>query len=227
MFFDPLYVAVMVTGLLLSLGAQVWLRSALSRSETVQSRRGLRGAEVAQAILRVRGLGDVRIEEAEGFLSDHYDPSTKTLRLSPRIFQGTSIAAAGIAAHEVGHAIQDADGYAPMRIRQALVPVANVGTNLGVLLVIIGMAIGIAGLAKAGVVLFAVFVAFTIITLPVEIDASKRAKRLLAQTHLLGDDELVGVERVLRAAAATYVAAALTAAMQLVYFVLRIRDRRL
>jgi Zn-dependent membrane protease YugP len=219
---DPLYLVVMAVSALLSLGAQAWVSAAFRRYKHVAAGHGLRGADVAELILRAAGVRGVRIEAVDGFLSDHYDPRAKVLRLSSENFHGRSIAAAGVAAHEVGHALQDARGYFPMRVRQALVPVANIGTNLGVLLVVIGMALGALGLAKIGVVLFAGFVAFTLVTLPVEIDASARAKRALAASGILDREELDAVSRVLRAAAATYVAAAATAVLQLLYFLLRV-----
>jgi uncharacterized protein len=192
----------------------------------VMLRSGLTGADVAATILKRSRLPGVRIEMADGFLSDHYDPSTRTLRLSYDNFHGRSVAAAGIAAHEAGHAVQHAEGYWPMQIRQRLVPVANLGTQLGVILVMIGFALGFLGLAKIGVVVFAGFVAFTLITLPVEFNASSRAKRALAESGLLAGEELRGVSSVLTAAAATYVAAAVTAILQLLYFVLRLQGSR-
>lgn len=221
MFFDPLYLVIMGVGLVLSLGAQAWVKASVGKWKQVALRRGITGRDVAQAILDVEGIRDVRIEQVEGFLSDHYDPTHKVLRLSPDNYHGHSVAAAGIAAHEVGHAIQDKVGYGPMRIRQAVVPLANIGTNIGVWMVIIGAAVGLAGVAKLGVLLFAGFVAFTLVTLPVEIDASNRAKRALAAGGFLDRRESEGVNAVLTAAAATYVAAAVTAVLQLLYFMLR------
>jgi uncharacterized protein len=223
MYYDPLYMLVLFAGLALTIAAQAWVKISVHRYRDVTTARRLRGAEVAALILQERGVRDVRIEETTGFLSDHYDPRSKTLRLSPEIYNGDSVAAAGIAAHEVGHAVQHADGYAPMKLRQAMVPVVSLGTNLGVILLMIGFAIGALGLAKIGVALFAAFVVFTLVTLPVEIDASRRAKRLLADTGVLSAPELLGVSRVLRAAVATYLASALSAIMQLVYFVTRVR----
>ena len=223
---DPLYLVVMIVSAVLSLGAQAWVTSAVHRASEIAIGAGMRGADVAALILRARGIRGVRIEEVGGFLSDHYDPGEKVLRLSPKNFHGASVAAAGIAAHEVGHAIQDAEGYWPMRARQALVPVANIGTNLGVVLVVLGMALGALGLAKVGVALFAGFVAFTLLTLPVEFDASARAKKALAASGAFHPEELAEVSSVLRAAAATYLAAAATAVLQLLYFVLRVNDRR-
>lgn len=223
---DLLWLVVMGAGVLLTVGAQLWVSAAVGAAKHIPSARGMSGRDVAAAILAARGLRGVRVEETHGFLGDHYDPSSRTLRLSADVFHGRSVAAAGIAAHEVGHALQHAEGYAPMRARQALVPVANIGTNLGALLVVVGAAIGAVGLAKLGVALFAGFVAFTLITLPVEFDASARARRVLAASGWLTREELDGVGRVLRAAAATYVAAAASAVLQLLYFVLRVHDDR-
>jgi uncharacterized protein len=225
-YFDPLYLLIMVISAVLSLGAQLWVKSAFHRYKDVPTARGMRGADVALLILEAANVGGVRIDEAHGFLSDHYDPSTRTLRLSTENFHGRSVAAAGIAAHEVGHALQHAQGYWPMRLRQTLVPLANVGTNLGIIMVIIGLMIGALGVAKIGVLLFAGFVLFTLLTLPVEIDASRRAKRALADSGVLTARELDGVAHVLRAAAATYIAAAATAVLQLLYFALRVQGGR-
>ena len=221
MFFDPLYILVMVIGLVLSGGASLWTRAAVNKWSQVPTDRGMTGADVAEAILRAERIGGVRVEPVQGRLTDHYDPSEKVLRLSPDIFHGRSVAAAGIAAHEVGHALQDAHGYAPMRLRQTMVPVANIGTNVGVWIVIAGLMLGITGLAKLGVVIFGGFVAFTLVTLPVEFDASFRARRVLQEHGLLSGRELTGVSRVLTAAAATYLAAAVSAILQLLYWALR------
>ncbi len=229
MFFDPLYLLVMAVSTALSLGAQLWVMSRVRSQSRVALHAGYTGADVASMILRKSRLPGVHIELSEGALSDHYDPTTRALRLSADHFYGRSVAAAGIAAHEAGHAIQHAQGYWPMKLRQKLVPVANIGTQLGVLMVMIGLVLGMIGVAKIGVVVFAGFVAFTLVTLPVEIDASSRAKAALAESGLLDARELAGVGSVLTAAAATYVAAALTAVLQLLYFVLRLqasdRDR--
>jgi Zn-dependent membrane protease YugP len=221
MFFDPVYMLVMGVGLMLSLGAQVWVKSAVGTWSRVQLGRPMTGAQVALGMLRANGIQAVRVEEVSGFLTDHYDPTTRTLRLSSANFRGTSVAAAGIAAHEAGHALQHRDGYAPMKLRQKMVPVANIGTNLGVLMVMGGIALGAAGLAQLGVILFAGFVVFTLVTLPVEFDASRRAYQALTAAGIVMPNEAAGVRTVLTAAAATYVAAALTAILQLLYFALR------
>lgn len=221
MYFDPLYMMIMIAGLVLSGGAQLWVKTSTAKWDQVPLQGSMTGRDVAQAILRARGITDVSIEQVGGFLSDHYDPSQKVLRLSPGVYGGRSVTAAGIAAHEVGHAIQDADRYGLMAFRQTLVPVANIGTQLGVWIVMIGAAMGAMGLAKIGVFLFGGFVLFTLITLPVEIDASLRARKLLLSNGIVTGEEAIGVTNVLTAAAATYLAAALSALLQLFYFALR------
>ncbi len=226
MYLDTTYLIILGIGALLSLGAQFWVKSRVNRYSEVATGRGMTGADVAAYILKAEGIRDVRVERIDGFLSDHYDPSNKVLRLSPSIHDGRSVAAAGIAAHEVGHALQHAHGYWPMKIRQKMVPVANIGTSLGLWITIIGLFIGVTGLATAGVVLFAGFVAFTLVTLPVEFDASIRARRILEQRQLLGAAELQGVSQVLTAAAATYVAAAATAVLQLLYWISLVAGNR-
>ncbi len=222
MFYDPLYIAVLVAGFALSGLASLWTKAAFRKWSRVPVGRGITGAEVAAAILRAEGISGVTIEPVQGFLSDHYDPRSKTLRLSPDVYGGQSVSAAGVAAHEVGHALQDAQGYLPMRMRQAMVPVANLGTNLGMWITVIGLAIGAQGVASLGVALFAGFVLFTVVTLPVELDASRRARLSLEKHGLLAPAELAGVTRVLTAAAATYLAAAITAVLQLLYWLLRL-----
>lgn len=222
MMFDPLYMAVLVVGFALSGLASLWTKGAFRKYSRVSVGRGVTGAQVAAAILRAEGISDVRIERTSGFLSDHYDPRAKVLRLSPDVHDGASVSAAGVAAHEVGHALQDAQGYLPMRLRQAMVPVANLGTSLGLWIAVIGLVIGATGLATVGVVLFGAFVAFTVVTLPVELDASWRARKTLEQHGLLRGPELRGVTRVLTAAAATYLAAAISAVLQLLYWLARL-----
>lgn len=216
---DITYWIIIGLGALLSFGAKLWVENRVGKWRAVGTRRALTGREVAAAILRAEGIRNVAIDRTPGFLSDHYDPSTRTLRLSPDIYEGRSVAAAGIAAHEVGHALQDAQGYWPMRLRQKMVPIANVGTNLGLWITILGLMIGAAGVASVGVAMFAGFVAFTLVTLPVEFDASFRARRTLEKQGLLTGTELDGVSQVLTAAAATYVAAAASALLQLVYWI--------
>lgn len=221
MIFDPLYLVILGVGFVLSLGAQFWVKSAVKKWSQVRTSRGMTGREVAEAILRARGIHGVKVEPVQGFLSDHYDPSSRTLRLSPDIYNGRSVSAAGIAAHEVGHAIQHQDGYLPMKLRQKMVPVANIGTSLGIWVTIAGIFIGIMELATLGVLLFGAAVAFTIVTLPVEFDASARAKKVLLGQGLVTGEEARGVSKILNAAAATYVAAAVASVLQLLYWAYR------
>jgi uncharacterized protein len=176
--------------------------------------------------LDAQGLHDVAVEETQGFLSDHYDPRSKVLRLSPDVYRTPSIAAAGVAAHEMGHALQDAGGYFPLQIRSALVPAAQFGSSLAPWLFIGGLLLNFTTLAWVGVIMFAAAVLFTLVTLPVEFDASARAKRLLVSNSILIGDEIDGVNKVLGAAAWTYVAAAVSAIGTLIYYVLLLSGGR-
>lgn len=231
MLFDPLYWLVMLVGMVLAGGAQMMVKGAYAKWSQVASRRGMTGADVAQLMMRDEGIHDVGLEVTPGEMTDHYDPTAKVVRLSHDVYYGNSIAALGIAAHEVGHVIQDARGYAPMRIRGFMYPVASLGSNLGIWLIIIGLALGAGAnsglffLVNVGIWLFAASVAFTLITLPVEFDASKRAKLALAHGGILNEEEMVGVRKVLGAAAMTYVAAAAVAVMQLLYWILQANRR--
>lgn len=225
MLLDPLYWVIIGVGFLLSLAASGWVKARVNKYSEVSLSSGMSGAEIARKILEAKGIRNVSIEQTEGRLSDHYDPSSKTLRLSEDIYHGRSVSSAGIAAHEVGHALQEQAGYLPMAIRQKMVPVANIGTNLGIWITIAGLFTGFTGLAQIGVVLFGGFVAFTLVTLPVEFDASFRARDTLKEYGLVQAQELEGVKKVLVAAAATYVAAAVTAIMQLLYWVLQVWGR--
>ncbi len=220
-YFDPLYFLMIAPAMILSLGAQMWVQSAFARYSKVMNRRALTGAEAARAILDSAGLHHVRIEVAQGFLSDHYDPRTRVLRLSPDVFGRPTLAAVGVAAHEAGHALQHAQGYAPMHLRTALVPVAQIGSQLAWPLLLFGFLLQALTLVKLGVILFAGAVAFQLVTLPVEFNASRRALTALRTTGILAPDEIAGARHVLSAAALTYVAAAVAAVMQLLYFLLR------
>ncbi len=221
MLFDPLYLIILGVGFLLSFGTKMWVQSAVRRWSDVPTRRGMTGRQIAQAILDARGIRGVTIEPVRGSLTDHYDPTERALRLSEDVYNSRSVTAAGIAAHEVGHAIQHQDGYAFMKMRQKMVPVANLGTNLGLWITIAGIIIGITQLATIGVILFGGAVAFTLVTLPVEFDASARAKKVLVGQGIVTGEEARGVSQVLNAAAATYVAAAVTAVLQLLYWAYR------
>jgi Zn-dependent membrane protease YugP len=184
------------------------------------------GAEVARHLLDTEGLYDVQVEETRGFLSDHYDPRGRVLRLSPDVYHTPSVAAAGIAAHEMGHAMQHANRYTPLQLRSAIVPAVQFGSSLAPILFFVGFLLGFTSLAWLGVILFALAVVFSLITLPVEFDASKRAKMLLNRNGLLMAEEMKGVDKVLDAAALTYVTAAVAAIGQLLYYVLLLGGRR-
>lgn len=220
--FDPMFLVIVGPFMVISALCSFWVKSAFSRWSQVEARNGMSGARIARAILAYNGINDVTVEEVGGFLSDHYDPTSKTLRLSPSNYSGHSVAALGIAAHEVGHAIQHAQAYAWLGFRSKLVPLAGIGSNLSWILIFMGsVAQGLSFLAVAGVVLFSFAVLFSIVTLPVEFDASRRALLALEGGQILRGEELDGARAVLRAAASTYVAAALTAIAQLVYFLIR------
>lgn len=226
MFFDPLYLIFALPGLLLGLYARSRVKSNFNKYAKVRTMRNVTGAEVARQLLDAQGLYDVAIEETQGFLSDHYDPRSKVLRLSPDVYRTPSVAAAGVAAHEMGHALQDAGGYFPLQIRSALVPAAQFGSSFAPWLFIGGFLLNFTGLAWVGVIMFAAAVLFTIITLPVEFDASNRAKQLLVSNGVLIGDEVEGVNKVLDAAAWTYVAAAVSAIGTLLYYVLLLSGGR-
>jgi hypothetical protein len=218
-FFDPLYLVFALPALLLGMWAQFKVKSAFGKYSQVRTARGVTGAQVARYLLDSEGLNTVAVEETQGMLSDHYDPRGKVLRLSPEVYRGNSVAAAGIAAHEMGHALQDAQNYGFLGLRSAMVPSVQLGSWLGPLIFIAGIFIGWTGLAWLGVILFGATAAFALITLPVEFDATSRAKRLLVERGILVEQEMAGVNGVLDAAALTYVAAALQAIGTLLYYV--------
>jgi uncharacterized protein len=222
MIFDPLYFVFALPALLLGLYAQAKVRGNFNKYSQVRTSRGVTGAQVARTLLDGAGLHQVSIEETPGTLSDHYDPRTKILRLSPEVYRVPSVAAAGVAAHETGHALQDAQRYTPLALRSLMVPAVSLGSNLGPLIFIIGLVIGSTQLAWVGVILFAAVVIFALVTLPVELDASRRAKKSLQSNNILFGDELQGVNKVLDAAALTYVAAAVSAIGTLLYFIFRL-----
>jgi uncharacterized protein len=199
--------------------AQMRVRSAFKKYSQVPSMARLSGAETARRILSEQGIYDVAVEETDGSLSDHYDPSSKVVRLSSDNFHGHHLAGLAVAAHEVGHAIQHANGYLPLNLRHAILPVANLGSSLGFPMVIGGMIFGFTGLIDIGILFFAGAVIFQLVTLPVEFNASSRAMAILSQGYLAGD-EVSSAKKVLNAAAMTYVAAAATAVMQLVHLLL-------
>lgn len=227
MFFDPMWLLFALPGLILGLWAQSRVRGSFKRYSKVRTARNMTGAEVARALLDQEGLTNVLVEESKGgMLSDHYDPRSKVLRLSPDVYRTPSVAAAGVAAHEMGHALQDAKGYAPLQLRSAIVPATQFGSTLAPWLFIAGLLLNITSLAWVGVALFGVAVLFTLVTLPVEFDASKRAKSLLSSSGILIGDEITGVNKVLDAAALTYVASAVSAVGQFLYYILLLTGGR-
>ena len=218
-FFDPTYILVII-GAVISLIASINVNRSFNKYAKVANSRGLKAEDVAAQILRTAGINDVRIERVSGNLSDHYSPKEKVLRLSDSVYGKTSVAAIGVAAHECGHAIQHQVGYKPLALRSVSVPLANIGSYLSWPLLIIGIIFGFSKLAFAGVILFSFVVAFQLITLPVEFNASSRAIEILDSNYILVDEELAGAKKVLKAAALTYVAALLTAVLQLLRLVL-------
>ncbi len=227
-YFDPLYFLFALPPLLLGLWAQFRVKSAFKKYSQVTLANRISGAKAARLILDRSGLGNVDVEQTRGMLSDHYDPRSKKLRLSEQVYELPSIASVGVAAHEAGHALQDKKGYFPLQVRSAMVPAVSFGSNLGPIIFIIGMFMaGSLGttLAWTGILLFAATALFALVTLPVEFDASKRAKEILVSQGIVSRQELKGVNAVLDAAALTYVAAAAQAIMQLLYFI-TIMNRR-
>lgn len=216
MIFDPAYMVIMAIGLVLGLVTQSWIKSSYRKWSRVALATGRSGAEVARAMLDENGLSEVRIEQIGGALTDHYDPRTRVLRLSGDVYNGRSVASAGVAAHEAGHAVQHARAYMPAAARQALVPVANIGSQLSWLLIMAGFVLRVGDLVTAGAWVFGLAVLFQIVTLPVEFDASRRAVATLSAG--LPPEQASGARSVLNAAAMTYVAAALVAIMQFMYF---------
>ena len=221
--FNSNYLVFMLPAFLLVMLAQWWVNSTMRRWAQVRSAGGMTGTEVAKRLLRYGGMGDVSLEGVPGSLRDHYDPQTRTLRLSPGVAQGQSVAALAIAAHEIGHAEQDHQGYLPLQFRAALVPAVNIGSRMGWVLILLGLALRTAlgtQLAWIGVASFSLGALFSLATLPVELNASTRARALLTQAGLVqGPEEQRGVNQVLTAAAFTYVAALAAAVLQLLYWI--------
>ncbi len=225
--FDPMYFIFVGPFFLLGLFAQYRVKSTFAKYSKIRASSGVTGAQAAQQMLKTAGVRGIKIEQVNGFLSDHYDPRTQTVRLSTDVYGGTSLAALGVACHEVGHAIQHAHNYAPLVVRNAAVPMANIGSSGGVLLFIIGMMLNSFNLALAGLILFAVVAAFQVINLPVEFNASSRAKEMLPAMGLVRPGpETAAISSVLGAAAMTYVAATLQTLAQLAYYAWVLLGRR-
>jgi Zn-dependent membrane protease YugP len=221
MFFDPLYLLFMVPGLILSLWATWRVKSAFARYSQVRTATGLTGADAAARLLAGAGVHDVRIVPTTGHLSDHYNPATKTLALSQEVYGSSSVAAVGVACHEAGHAIQHARSYAALAVRSFLVPTANIGSSVGYFAMLGGLFFHSQGMVLLGALLFSAVLAFQLVTLPVELDASARAKRLAFEQGIVLDREREGMNDVLSAAAMTYIAAAASTLLTLLYFLFR------
>lgn len=217
-YYDPYYILVLV-GVVISLIASARVQGTFRKYDQVRSRTGLTGAEAAKRLLQAQGIYDVSVQRISGSLTDHYDPRSKTLRLSDSTYGSTSVAAIGVAAHECGHALQHEENYMPLTVRSVLVPVANFGSRFSMLLIIAGLFLGQV-LVEAGILLFSAVVLFQVVTLPVEFNASRRALRLLGDNGILYDEEVGMTRKVLRAAALTYVASVLVSVMQLLRLVL-------
>ncbi len=210
-----------IPGLILAVLATVYTKTTFSRYSRVGASSRMTGAEAARQMLADQGVHDVTIEPVRGFLSDHYDPMSRTLRLSPDVYGSRSLSAIGVACHEAGHALQHASGYAPLSIRSALVPLANIGSNAAYFFVLFGMFINSVGMIQIGALVFLAAVAFSLITLPVEWNATARAKALMVSSGIVNYQEAVGAGRVLNAAFMTYVAAAVSALLTLLYYLMR------
>jgi Zn-dependent membrane protease YugP len=221
MFFDPMYLLFIAPAFLFSLWASWRTKSNFKKYSRVAVSSGLSGAQAAQRILDGAGIHDVSIGHARGVLSDHYDPRTKTLALSQGVHDSRSLAAVGIAAHEAGHAIQHAHEYGPLKLRSLLVPTATIGSNLGYLVMLFGLFLASQNMVLVGAVLFSAVLVFQLVTLPVEFDASNRAKALVVEQGIVGVAERNGMDKVLNAAAMTYVAAVASSAATLLYFLVR------
>ncbi|MGB7115563.1 MAG: zinc metallopeptidase [Anaerolineales bacterium] len=221
LFYNSSYLLFMIPAMILMLVVQLYVRSAYKKWSNVAAQSQVSGAQAAQRLIQTGGLYNVRVEGVQGKLSDHYDPRSKVLRLSQDVYQGSSVASLAIAAHELGHAMQDKDGYFPLRLRAAIIPAVNIGSYLGWILIILGLFMNWVGVSWLGVIVFSGGALFALATLPVELNASARAKRLLVQSGLIvGQEEMRGVNKVLNAAALTYVAALVTAVLQLMYWVM-------
>lgn len=223
-YFDPTMI-LLVPAMIISFYAQYKINSTYNRFSKERNRNGYTGMQVARMILDGAGLFDITIEMVNSRLGDHYDPSSRVLRLSPDVYNNSSIAAAGIAAHEVGHAIQHAENYSPIKVRNAIVPVVNISSNFSWILFFIGILMGFRGLTILGIVLFCAVVAFQLVTLPVEFNASARALKILKSRSILFEDEVKKAGKVLKAAAMTYVAATLMAISQLLRLIVISNNR--
>ncbi len=224
--FNMYYFLFMIPGLIISIWASIKMKSTFAKYSKIQTTDGMSGAAVARRILDMNGLQNVPVEQVRGNLTDHYDPKENVVRLSAATFGSMSIGAVGVAAHEVGHAIQHAQGYGPAKLRSAIVPICSIGSGLAVPLIFVGFFLNMLNLAYVGVILFGLVVVFQLVTLPVEFNASKRAMQTLNGAEMVTAEESKGVKKVLTAAALTYVAALLSSLLQLLYYVMILGRRR-
>lgn len=223
--YDYYYFVLVLPAVIISLIAQAKVKGTYNKMSRIPNSQRLTGAMAAQRVLSYYGINNVRVEPVGGKLTDHYDPGTNVIRLSSGVYSGTSIAAVGIACHEAGHAAQHAESYAPIKVRNAVLPVANIGSSVGIWLAILGYIMGFTLLVQAGIILFAFVVVFQLVTLPVEFNASSRALRVIDETGMLHGEEQKGAKKVLTAAAMTYVAALLVSIASLLRLILRSRRR--
>ena len=224
-FYDPTWWLIIV-GMLLSLAASGNVSATYRKYSKIENARGMTASEVAERILKGAGISDVRIERIEGELTDHYDPKNKVVRLSEGVYYSTSVAAIGVAVHECGHVLQHYNGYLPIRVRNAIVPVVSFGSNLSWPLILLGVLFGLTKLVDIGIILFTLVLLFQIVTLPVEFNASKRAIGVIRDTGILYGDEITGAKKVLNAAALTYVAGVIATALQVLRLFLLFGRRR-
>lgn len=225
-YFDYYYLILVVPALLLAIWAQVQVKTTYRKYSRVPNSKGMTGAYAAQAVLNFYGITDVRIERVSGNLTDHYDPRSKVIRLSDGVYNSSTVAAIGIACHEAGHAAQHAENYAPIKIRNAIIPVCNIGSTIGIPLALIGWIFSFSILIYIGLGLYAAVFIFQVATLPVEFNASRRAIKVIDETQLLRDDEIGGAKKVLAAAAMTYVASMIVSLANLLRLLLRFSNRR-
>lgn len=226
LWYDYYYFILVVPALIISGIAQWKVKSTYSKMAQISNTRGLTGAQAAMRVLSYYGITNVSLEQTHGKLSDHYDPRTNVIRLSPEVFTGSSIAAVGIACHEAGHAAQHAQNYVPIKVRNLILPVANIGSTLGFTIAILGYFLGYGILIDVGIILFASVTVFQLFTLPIEFNASRRALSVISETGMLNEIETEKAKQVLSAAAMTYVAALLVSIMSLLRLILRTRNRR-
>ena len=224
-FYDPTWWLIIV-GMILCLAASGNVSATYRKYSKIENARGMTASEVAERILKGAGISDVQIERIEGELTDHYDPKNKVVRLSESVYHSTSVAAIGVAAHECGHVLQHYNGYLPIRVRNAIVPVVNFGSNLSWPLILLGVLFGLTKLVDVGIILFTMVLLFQIVTLPVEFNASKRAISVIRDTGILYGDEITGAKKVLNAAALTYVAGVIATALQVLRLFLLFGRRR-